>query len=186
MDTTCVAHAQNQEQKNPGTYKYELNRVLKANNLPTIIIPDDEQETNSDKTQEQAASALAINVTDQGAEAQLKTPKLKRIKSTESLSAKIIDAEDIGLELYTSKERGWPKNMSITDLATGIEKKLYKGKYTESKYTEEQIMRKIRRNEINFNNSNSWIAIDSDAFRKIRPGLNADPSPLTFRDLRRK
>ena len=34
----CVAHAQNKDQKNPGTYKAELNKVLKANKLPTIII----------------------------------------------------------------------------------------------------------------------------------------------------
>ncbi len=46
----CVDHAQNQEQRKPGTYKHELNRVLKANNLTTIIIPDDEQEIISNNT----------------------------------------------------------------------------------------------------------------------------------------
>ncbi len=64
-----VAHAQNQEQRKPGTYEYEVNRVLKANSLPTIIIPDDDHEIISGNTQQQAASALAINVNKQDAEA---------------------------------------------------------------------------------------------------------------------
>ncbi len=179
---TCVAHAQTQEQREPGTYKYELNRVLKPNNLPTIIIPDDEKEINTDNTHQQTANALAINV----AKPQLKTPTLKRISSIESLSGKTIDAVDIGLEIYTVKERGWPKNMSNTDLTEGIEKKIYKGKYTETKYTEEQIMRKIRWNEINFNNPNCWIIVDNDTFRKIRLGVTADRSPRASRDPRKK
>ena len=182
----CVAHAQYKEQIKPGTYKYELNRVLKANNLPTIIIPDDEPDTSTDNTQQQKASAMPLNVTDQGAVAQVKTPKLQRIKSTESLSSKFIDAEDIGLELYTTKERGWPRNMSNIDLTSGIEIKIYKGRYTESKYTEEQIMRKLRRNEINLKNPNCWNTVDNETFRKMRPGLNADRSPITSRDPRRK
>ena len=74
--------------------------------------------------------------------------------------------------------------MTNTDLITGIEKNIYKGKYTESKFTEEQIMRKLRRNEINL--SNCWIAVDNDAFRNIRPGLNADRSPIPSRYPRRK
>ncbi len=80
-----VAHAQNQEQRKPGTYRYELSRVLKANNLPSIIIPDDKHEIISNNAQQQAASALTINVTKQDAGAHLKTPTLKRITSTESL-----------------------------------------------------------------------------------------------------
>ena len=183
---TCVAHAQNKEQIKPGTYKYELNRVLKANNLPTIIIPDDEQERNSDNTHKQTTSAVAVNVNEQGAESQLKPSNIQRTKSTETLSSKVIDAEDIGLEIYTTKERGWPNNMTNTDLTTGIERKIYKGKYTASKFTEEQIMRKIRRNEINLSNSNCFITVDTEAFRKIRPGLNADRSPVPSRDPRRK
>lgn len=37
----CVAHAQCKNREKPGTYAYELNKVLKANNLPNIIIPED-------------------------------------------------------------------------------------------------------------------------------------------------
>ena len=135
---------------------------------------------------EKKASELDKTVTEQSADTQLKTPKLKRTKSTESLTGKTINAEEIGLEIYTTKERGWPQNMSNTDLITGIEKKIYKGKYTESRYTEEQIMRKLRKNEINLNNSNCWIVVENESFRKIRAGINAERSPLSARDPRRK
>ncbi len=44
---TCVAHAENANLKNPGSYKNELNKLLKANTLPTIKFPDDEPSTTS-------------------------------------------------------------------------------------------------------------------------------------------
>ena len=36
----CVAHAHHRNIQNPGSYEAELNAVLKANKLPSIIIPD--------------------------------------------------------------------------------------------------------------------------------------------------
>ncbi len=177
---TCVAHAQNKEQMNPGTYKYELNRVLKANNLPTIIIPDDENETNEGITQKQTSSTQNKAQTEP-----TNTSNLKQVQSTDSLPGENIEPEEIGLELYTSKEKGWPKNISITELITGLQQKVYKGKYSDSKLTEDQVMRKIRRNEINLN-KNCWSTVDNETFRKIRPGLNTDRSPITSRDPRRR
>ncbi len=174
----CVAHAQSKEQIKPGTYKHELNRVLRANNLPTIIIPDEDDETLTENPEEQVASAMAINENEKEPETHPKTQTLKRTKSTESLSSKIIDAQDIGLELYTVKERGWPKNMSTSDLTAGIHSKKYKGRYRGSKYTEEQIMKKLTKNEINLNYKDCWNVVDNEAFRKIRPGINADRSPI--------
>lgn len=41
----CVAYEHNKNQVNPGCYKYELNWVLKANNLPNINIPKDTDST---------------------------------------------------------------------------------------------------------------------------------------------
>lgn len=42
----CVAYAQSKNREKTGTYAYELNRVLKANNLPSIIILDDDDRHN--------------------------------------------------------------------------------------------------------------------------------------------
>ena len=36
----CVAHAHYKNLENPGTYGEELNKILTANNLPNIIIPE--------------------------------------------------------------------------------------------------------------------------------------------------
>lgn len=52
----CVAHAQCKNQDKPGTCAYELNRVLMANNLPNIIIPED-TDTNTQILLEQNAGA---------------------------------------------------------------------------------------------------------------------------------
>ena len=41
----CVAHARCKNQEKPGSYAYELSRVLKANKLPTIVIPEEEVST---------------------------------------------------------------------------------------------------------------------------------------------
>ncbi len=76
--------------------------------------------------------------------------------------------------------------MSNTDLTTGIDKEIHTGKYSQTKYTEEQIMRKIRRNEINFNNPNFWIIVANDTFGKITPGVTVDRSPLASRDPRKR
>ncbi len=37
----CIAHSQAKKQEKPGTYASELNKVLTANKLPNIIIPND-------------------------------------------------------------------------------------------------------------------------------------------------
>ena len=36
----CVTHAHYRNQENPGTYSEELNKILTANKLPNVIIPD--------------------------------------------------------------------------------------------------------------------------------------------------
>ena len=56
----CVAHAQNQNQITPGTYSSVLNKTLKANNLPTIIIPEDCVKTTEITHQEPETGALAM------------------------------------------------------------------------------------------------------------------------------
>ncbi len=181
----CAAHAQNQEQKKPGSYNYEFNRILKINNLPTIIIPPEEPEQTPNNTQTQDEGAMAVAIADTDPETQIKTSKITKTKSTESLSGKVIDAEEIGLEFYTTKERGWPKNFSCEDLISGIQTKKYKAKYTDKKYTEDQILKKTRRGEINLATSNCWFAVDNEEFKKIRPGINLDRSPPTSKDPRK-
>ena len=50
MIQICICHARMEEANNPGTYEYELNRMLKENNLPTIKVPKDDAGTTSTTT----------------------------------------------------------------------------------------------------------------------------------------
>ncbi len=45
----CIAHAHQKDVENPGTYGEELNKVLVANCLPKIIIPDDSNKVHMQK-----------------------------------------------------------------------------------------------------------------------------------------
>ncbi len=157
----CVAHAQNENQKKPSTYKYELNKVLKANNLPTIIIPDEVE----------AVGATATDETEILLKTKQVTPKLPRQNS----SVCKLDSKDLGLQFYTTKDRGWPKTLPNAELVTGIQNKKYKWKYTDEKYTEEQILKKIGRGEIILSSTSCWISVDIDEYRKIRCGLVRSP-----------
>ena len=174
----------------PGSNKKEFNKILKANNLPSIKFPDEEPEPTTTEptpipTETQEIEGAMATEADKSLQTQIKTRKIIRTKSTESLTGKIIEAHEIGLEFYTTKDKGWPRNISIPDLLTGIQAKRYKWKYTDNKYTEDQIIKKIRRGEINLNRSDCWFAVDLDEYRKIRQGLSVDRSPPENRDPRK-
>ncbi|RUM28021.1 MAG: hypothetical protein DSY42_09145 [Aquifex sp.] len=93
----CVAHAQNKDQITPGTYKSELNKMLKVNNLPTIIIPEEPDTTTNVTQGQQVVGAMAMDANDSESKPQARTPKLSRHSSTGSLIEKTLDASEIGL-----------------------------------------------------------------------------------------
>ncbi len=96
----CVAHAQSKNQEKPGCYSYELNRILKANNLPNITIPDDEDEPiildptkPKDTTEPEETDILKRKAT------------LKRQDSSGE-ATKLVDVKDVGLMIYTEVNKG--------------------------------------------------------------------------------
>ena len=104
----CVAHAQAKNQQSPGTYSYELNRVLKANSLPTIIIPNDSDNTYENIHTEQGNTSENIHTeqdmgamgteTETAEKESRTTPSLSRQSSYESIIGNQIDSTTIGLE----------------------------------------------------------------------------------------
>ncbi len=59
INILCVAHAHYKNLEKPGTYGEELNKVLTANNLPNIVIPEcprSEKNTNNGNTRNQRES----------------------------------------------------------------------------------------------------------------------------------
>lgn len=94
----------------------------------------------------------------------------------------MVDASEIGLHFYTPKTKGCPKNYSTEELIKGIHSNTFKWRYTNNKYTEDQVLRKIQRGEINL--AGSWITVEPDEYRKIRSGLDQERSLLQQRDPR--
>jgi len=181
----CVTHAHFKNKENPGTYAEELNKVLTANNLPNIIIPDDPVT----HTSVGATSLQQHIVTDTTQYTDTVTPQHTGIDKThvpqggkDSMEPER-EAKEIGLQLYTIKERGWPKNnFSTEDLLNCIQHNTYKWTYININYTEDQVLQLIKKGSIKL--KDCWNTIDKDAFRKIRSGLIQDRSPLVQRDLR--
>ncbi len=178
----CVAHANYKNQERPGSYASELSKILRANNLPNIIIPED-----TDLYTQQMNLQPDVGATSQ-ATAQLKPkPSVRKLSnqgalntSHDSLSIMNIDAKDLGLEFYTSKDNGRPENFSTEELVKGIFSNKYK--FTNKRFTEEQVLKKTQRGEINI--SDSFFALEIDEYRKIRSGLVQERSPIENRDPR--
>ncbi len=194
----CVAHAQAKNQENPGSYSYELNKVLTANKLPNIIIPNDSNNVplnnvpvNTLTTPVAGAASISAQskVSEtrtppprQSKQSNLDSPRLNKQSNVDSPITQKIDSKDIGLEFFTTKEKGWPANFSTEELVKGIQHNKYKFKYTCDKLSEEQVLRKTGRGEINL--SNCWYSVEDDEFRKIRSGLIQERSPVPNRDPR--
>ena len=175
----CVAHARSRDQDKPGTYSRELNRTLQANNLPTIIIPEDHEDNTHEQTQ---------GATGETTQPEPYTPVSSRQSniseqptSLDSVPSKKIDASELGLVFFATSEEGWPQNFFTTDdLIKGVRSNKYKWKYSNNKLSEEQVLRKVQGGEIKLNKC--WFAIATDEFRKIRSGLEQERSPLESRD----
>ena len=199
----CVAHAKLKNQENPGSYSYELNRILKANNLPTIIIPEESDTTTEsyhvqnvegamaiDESYEQPVTgAVSLDTTQQ--ETPVRRHSLSRQSSSSSISVssesvptKKLNPKDLGLKFFTTVANGWPTNFSTADLIKGIKNKKLKWTYTNKTFDEEQILRKTERGDIKL--SNCFFTVEPDEFRKIRAGLIQVRSPVEQRDPRLK
>ncbi len=96
----CVAHAQVKNQEKPGTYAKELNKILKVNNLPDIIIPDEPEDT----TDEPETGAIG-QTTISKLETKIQKPSITRQSSTGNLNnkdddetVKTLEACDLGIQ----------------------------------------------------------------------------------------
>ena len=88
----------------------------------------------------------------------------------------------IGLEFYTSKEKGWSKNCTTEEIVKPIQNNKIKFRYTDNRFTEEQILSKTYKGEIKL--LNCWFSVEANEYRKIRSGLHQERSSLENRDPR--
>ena len=126
---TCIMHAHLQNIAEPGTYEEELNNMLKRNNLPEIKAPSNPPSgkilanlsapTNNnyttpdeEQTQQQIDEITTQDMQDHHcshttASSQEPTPAASAKAPTPIISR--IKARHIGLKIYTTHSKGWPK-----------------------------------------------------------------------------
>ena len=92
------------------------------------------------------------------------------------------EARDIDLKLFTTTDRGWPRgNFTGEDLNNSIKNNIYKWTFEDSKYTNTQVLKLITKDDIKLNDC--WLVVEN-IYRKLRPGITQDRSPLEKRDPR--
>ena len=108
--------------------------------------------------------------------------RLSRENSTELIKEKKLDSNTLSLEIYTTKEQGWPTNFNTEDLAKALQNNKYKWQYKDDSYSEDYIIRKLSRGEIIL--KKCFYLADNDEYRKIRSCLIQDRSPAENSDQR--
>ncbi len=187
----CVSHAHYANIANPGTYSDELNKVLTANNLPNIIIPYSVN-PNSNQSQQQRhipPQAQAVPVTQPRSRgAPIKTQSARNEndaeKTQQATGKDILETDEIGLYIYTTKEQGWPKlDFTVNKLVHNLRNNKYKFIYDDYSLDDEKLFNLMLTNKIRYKDD-CWKQIERDEFRKLRSGLNKDRSPIASRDPR--
>ena len=193
----CITHAHYMNMANPGTYEGELNKILTLNNLPKIkipSIPDSRKIFNSMPQQSESRASEAPEVkprkeregkhsNEQGKES--KEVQIDRELEEMEQEIQPKDSKEIGLQIFTTDERGWPtENFTIDDLITGINHNIYKYTFTDNRFSEEQVMKLIKNSDMSLRSC--WNMIGKDVFRKIRNGFLKDRSPIQNRDPRQQ
>ena len=159
----------------PGSYNRELNKLLKANKLPQVIVPDNppslkilnmansENKTNEEHVEEEIQEEQENQVVEEEVEEEM--PELEKISGKE-----------IGLQIITKQSEGWPREtINITHVLNALERNHYKYIYTDQTYTDEKILRLLKNNEINM--EQCWKVMDDQTFRKVRNGLTKEHTP---------
>ncbi len=182
----CVSHAHYANIANPGTYSDELNKVLTANNLPNIIIPNFNQSQQQSHTPSQVQAVPAAQPRSRGVP--IKTQRAQNeteVEKTQQETVKdILEADEIGLHIYTTKEQGWPKgDFTIDKLVYNLRNNKYKFTYDDYSLDDEKLFNLMLTNKIKYKDD-CWQKIERDEFRKIRSGLNKERSPIGGRDPR--
>ena len=166
------------------------------NNLPNIITPTDDDDVGSvqpligaTNLQQPITGAMSLQPPQDETPTPTLEQSLSRQSSTSNLSktaetthSKKPKAIDLGLHFFTTTEKEWPPKIPTGELLQGIKNKKYKWTYTNKKYEEEQILHKIEHGEISL--THCFFTVRPDEFRKIRPGLIQERSPVETHDQR--
>ncbi|MPC78905.1 hypothetical protein E2C01_073410 [Portunus trituberculatus] len=172
-------HAQHLNSVNPGSFSKELNKPYKANNLPTIIIPEDPpssgilnlmpQHTLDTTTSEYLETTINTNTApSQTITRNLETnatisnkhmPIPTNIQTEDMPTLEKLPGAQLGMQIITKKSEGWLKEtFSLNYLETAIDMGKFKWRFTTTAHTEQKIYNCLINNEIDL--SNCWCIIE--------------------------
>lgn len=86
----------------------------------------------------------------------------------------LIPAEVLGIQLISKKSRGWPANLSMEEIVTGLEEGTYKWFHTKEDIPDEIIYKMIVNNEIRL--KSCWSVSDDSTFATLKNGLTEENS----------
>ena len=184
---SCMLHAHFMNAIHPGTYNEELNRALKLNNLPKINLPSNPPSKEilnlTSNTETQNTTNNNIPATEPTLEptetATTEAPETQQTTEQEEQMPELeqIRGRGLGLQIITRKREGWPidNTVSFETLKMGLETGQYKWRYTNTAYSEQEILKSLTNNEINLDNC--WCTAEDSQFNKIRNGLYQQRTP---------
>ena len=198
----CFMYAHIMNAGKPGTFQEELNKIRKANNLPTLIIPEDppselilgamakQSNTKFNTNEMETTGAGATATTSRTEEERMEEDRGEATKQNQSASflhdsQRVHErkdyphtADELGLTIYTKQSVGWPAKFEFTrqTLVKGIHEKKYKYTYTNKEIQEDELMKMIQNRTIHIPASN-MSKVDSSTFAKIRNGLMEEKTP---------
>lgn len=172
---TCMLHAHFMNIAQPGSYNLEMNKLLKANNLPQVNLPDNPpsfqiinmaqeklSDTNSSAQSKETNNEQTNESTTTGGKAEKEVETRK-----ETTAEKEFDGKDLGLEIFCKESEPFPtENFRLKALTKGLLKGIYKWTYNNGRYTEDEIVRHLNNNEIRLRDC--WRVVEDQRFKKIR------------------
>ena len=182
----------------PGSFNKETNQLLKLNNLPTIILPDNPDSAailNSgggtaveEILKEKDSEIKTSKIVNQSQEVEVIKPRHQQQNNNTSQEEEEevevempqlekITGSNIGLQIITKSSVGWPQDtvLSLRRLREGFENDIYKWCYTDNSFLEESIFKCIINNEVDFDNC--WALMEDNRFSKIRNGFIEEKTP---------
>ncbi len=96
-------------------------------------------------------------------------------QKTQENTKKQLDCNDIELEIISKESNGWPDNIQLSHLVTGIEDGTYKFAYNEPTIEAHEVLDLIENGEITMHDC--FIILEDSIFRKIRSGQIKERSP---------
>lgn len=134
----------------------------------TSISKVKEQKTKLDESQQKQE----LKSTEQKPKSKTRSKSESKTHEEEDKLPDLIPAEALGIQLISKKSKGWPPNLSLEEIVTGLENQTYKCTHTKEDIPDEMVYKMIANNEIRL--KSCWSVIEDSSFSTVKNGLVED------------